>query len=370
MSPALLPTALRAIGRELGDDDPAARVRRADLDRRDRLVIELDSPAGSRWFRFDETQLEELRLESEQRLPLAVWHGAEPGPRTVLSWRPGRRLVLGVPLPTGHQVWKGQRPSHLAAAAARHLLGQSLVRGERGADEGFRIPELLGVDAERAALRLAFASGFEPPIRPVDAPDFERIGRALRSLQDRGDVSALDLRQQLSEHGPEQELAVIDERVRRARRCLEAAPAGLESVLDRLRRAIPSPLAPVPCHRDLHDRQILLGAGAPVLLDLDLLCLADPLLDVANLLAHLALRRLQGAAEASPEGVRACGDALLAGLGRGQLESFLPRLRFYQAAALLRLAALYSLRPRWAPLTADLVRLAERCAAETTLSPI
>ncbi|MEZ5973836.1 MAG: phosphotransferase [Planctomycetota bacterium] len=69
------------------------------------------------------------------------------------------------------------------------------------------------------------------------------------------------------------------------------------------------PHAWVACHRDLHDGQILISGGRPVLLDLDLLCAADPALDAGNLTAHFLLRELQAAGGADRESIarsRAC----------------------------------------------------------------
>ena len=42
-----------------------------------------------------------------------------------------------------------------------------------------------------------------------------------------------------------------------------------------------------PCHRDLHEKQILVTARGAGFLDFDTLSLADPALDAGNLLAHL-----------------------------------------------------------------------------------
>ncbi|MEZ5652615.1 MAG: phosphotransferase [Burkholderiaceae bacterium] len=49
-------------------------------------------------------------------------------------------------------------------------------------------------------------------------------------------------------------------------------------------------MADSPCHRDLHEGQMLLGPDGPGLLDFDTFCLSDPDLDAGNLLAHLRWR--------------------------------------------------------------------------------
>ncbi|QDU65079.1 phosphotransferase [Engelhardtia mirabilis] len=356
-----LTTALDWIGRYLSISDVSQRVRRADLDRKDRLMIELDGPEGGAWFRVTAAVLRELAPADERELPLAAWYTSATEDTRLVSWRPGRRMVVELPREGGSEFWKGLRPKRLAEAARRHDLAQALCDGAEG---GFAIPALLGVDCDRSALKLTGVVGFEPRVRVSDESDFEQIGRALRRLQDGQERLSKPLADLLPTHTAEDELAVLAERGRRCVIALGQQPQGYSKTLERLRNVAPRPTVPVPCHRDLHDGQVLLGTGAPTLMDLDLLCLADPLLDVANLLAHLALRRLQGLAEATPDGVRACGDALLTGLDRDVLPDYLPRLRFYQATALLRLSALYALRPRWQALTADLIRLAERCTDE------
>jgi hypothetical protein len=103
----------------------------------------------------------------------------------------------------------------------------------------------------------------------------------------------------------------------------------------------PGPL--VPAHRDFHDKQILLDGRGAVILDLDLACRAAPELDLANLLAHLRLRRLQGRL-ADGGGLR---DPLLDGYARVAGRPDPIRLGFYEASALMRLACVYAFRPRW-----------------------
>jgi aminoglycoside phosphotransferase (APT) family kinase protein len=97
-----------------------------------------------------------------------------------------------------------------------------------------------------------------------------------------------------------------------------------------------------PCHRDLHDKQVIAtgaGGGGPAvgLIDLDTLAAADPALDLANLLAHLHLRVLQGRCSAAV--AQRCAQQLLdPAVNRAALRAF-------AASALLRLAAVYSVRP-------------------------
>jgi len=83
-----------------------------------------------------------------------------------------------------------------------------------------------------------------------------------------------------------------------------------------------SEAAPHPCHRDLHEKQILIHDGVAGLLDFDTLCLSDPALDGGNLLAHL----------------------FLAGLDERPLRAHLTQrgIALWRRAALLRLAMIYA----------------------------
>jgi hypothetical protein len=92
-------------------------------------------------------------------------------------------------------------------------------------------------------------------------------------------------------------------------------------------------------HRDLHDKQVLVGDDGSVgLLDFDLVAAGDPALDLANLRQHLALRRQQGLC-ADDEPLWA---AVLDGYrpGRGVLD----RVPGWQAVTAARLDAVYAFR--------------------------
>jgi hypothetical protein len=99
-------------------------------------------------------------------------------------------------------------------------------------------------------------------------------------------------------------------------------------------RALPA-RPPVLAHRDLHDKQVVAAGQGIGLLDLDTLCRADPALDRGNLHAHLHLRVLQG--RCPPTLAGACAARLGADDRRA--------VGVYTAAALLRLAAVYTFRP-------------------------
>ncbi|TDE94768.1 hypothetical protein EXU48_08190 [Occultella glacieicola] len=98
---------------------------------------------------------------------------------------------------------------------------------------------------------------------------------------------------------------------------------------------------PVLLHRDLHDKQLLTAGAEAGVLDLDLLALGDPALDLANLLVHLELRARQGVT--TPALARACASGVLSGYRPTAVER--ATLPGYAMATRLRLLAVYAFRP-------------------------
>lgn len=348
---ALLDAALAALGAEIGDPAVAQRVRRAEFDKQGALWLDLDQDAA--WFRYADGVLKRFLAHQDRKLPLA--ERLQPGCSAhVLAWRPNRRLVLLDAYGEQERVLKGHRPQRLEQAVSRHRAAEQLA-----SSGAFRVPHLCAVDPDLSALVLERLHGVEAHLSLEHAEDFLAIGSRLARWQAASTDVALEV------HSAGDELAVVDGAAERLQRARGSALPGFQQVRERLNDLLPKdPGAPVPCHRDLHDRQFLFGAGQPALLDFDSLCLADAALDPANLLAHLFLRRLQSLAGADQSSVRALGSALIEGLAPRANGSFYAQLRFYQATALLRLSAIYALRPRWAHLGTDLVRLAARCADE------
>lgn len=95
-------------------------------------------------------------------------------------------------------------------------------------------------------------------------------------------------------------------------------------------------------HRDLHDKQVLAGEHGLGLLDFDTAALAEPALDLANLMVHAELRADQGLWSAAHRDVAAGSVHQVA----AELSVPVDRLAVYAEATRLRLACLYSFRPR------------------------
>ncbi|WP_324649832.1 aminoglycoside phosphotransferase family protein [Georgenia sp. H159] len=107
-------------------------------------------------------------------------------------------------------------------------------------------------------------------------------------------------------------------------------------------------------HRDLHDKQLLLDAGAVGIIDVDTLAVGERALDVANLLVHLELRQAQGLL--TDERAAAAREGFRSGVGADELPD--ARLAAYVRATRLRLAGVYAFRPRWRSVARDFLRRA------------
>ncbi len=117
-----------------------------------------------------------------------------------------------------------------------------------------------------------------------------------------------------------------------------------------------------PVHRDFYDKQVLVGANRITLLDTDTLAWGDPALDVGNFLAHLVLR---GRQHSLPEkNIQQAQRNFLEAYNTGKSlvsgENFQKRAAWWKAASLLRLACLYSLRPRWKKLAVPLLEQSKK----------
>lgn len=333
----------------------AAAIERIEVAVDGELTASVRTDAGTRWFESDGRVLHELLPEQDPLLALA---GELPrlrlaGDVDVLSWRPRRRLVLRVDRPDAALVMKGYRAQRAARAAERHALAAGLLAGT-----SLRVPKLVTHDGRRHALVFLFSDGRPLGLGPVAQEHFFRVGASLRTMQDRPVPAGLDV------HDDAAELRVLDELATRFERVGAPLPPRWREVRSRLGEHRPAAVELVPAHGDLHDGQILELGKRLLLLDFDLLCRADPLLDAANLLVHLKLRSLQQLRGATAESVLLCGRALIDGLDREADRDFATRLRFYQAGSLLRLALRHRLRPAWNSLATPLTALAQRCIDE------
>jgi len=224
---------------------------------------------------------------------------------------------------------------------------------------GVETPVVTGVEPGTATVLTAAVPGrtLLDRLQEPGSPDLAAsAGEAIARLAGSDVRTAIEDR-----HGLEDEIRVV----RRWRDMLASiAPglgAGIAPVLERAgaaARALPE-RAPVPAHRDFYDKQILSRDGAAAVVDWDSLALADPALDAANFTAHLRLRALQGLVTSERE--RELRASFLR--GRGSRSCVEDRLAPFEALTLLRLSALYALRPPWAHLAPALSNAAEKALA-------
>lgn len=250
----------------------------------------------------------------------AIRSGAE-----LVAHRPGRRAVVRTP--TGRYV-KYTRPGRAGHLANQHRSLGSLAVGLAS------VPEVTGVGEDHVELAaLPGCSVLE--LAEGDVTRWRAIWHDVGRLLDRLGASPPE---GLPLHDAEAEAAVT-------RRWVERAVA-----TGRLpERPIDRPLEPLTtgrrsrigvAHRDLHDGQLVIDGGQLGILDPDTLAGAEPALDLANLLVHLQLRVEQGLL--SPARAEVATAALSAATTCDP-----ERVSAYERACRLRLAAVYSLRPRW-----------------------
>lgn len=103
-----------------------------------------------------------------------------------------------------------------------------------------------------------------------------------------------------------------------------------------------APRKMVTTHRDLHDKQMLWDGEHLTLLDADTAVRAEAALDIANLRAHIDLRHLQGKIheQTRVELMRLTEHLAI------ELQVSPQRLEIYERSSRLRLACVYSFRPR------------------------
>lgn len=349
----ILDRALVRLDESMGWGTARKRVRRVELHRDGGIVLTLEGPGPRQWFRVLDEDLTEMTPDTDSHLPLCQERAEEitAGALEVLSWRPGRRIVLSDR--TGRpRVLKGYRRGRSLAAAERHTRAESAL----GVQSGLRTAHLEDHHADAECLAFEFVEGHPVKIDSADAETFRTVGRGLASLREGLDGA------ELGSFGATDELEVLD--TLHSRR-LELA-GELEGWRP-LRARVGSLLADLPAdeftatHRDLHDGQLIASGSQVTLLDLDLLTTAHPALDPGNLTAHLQLRALQNAEGATQHGAELGARALLDGMG---VTPSLTALRIYQASSFLRLTLIYAMRPRWFGVVPDLIHFARRSLAD------
>jgi hypothetical protein len=264
---------------------------------------------------------------ADRRLPALPDVLAVPG-ATLLSHRPERRAVLR----TGRDFTKVVRPGRVGAL---------LTAADQAAAAGggaFRVPRANEVDAERGVVRwqgVAAPTLLECVAAPPEvlARAWGSAGRAVAALHDGSGAG-------LPTHDAAAECAAAERWTAAAAAwgLLPAAPR--HAAYEELLGGTPGPLGVL--HRDLHDKQVLVGEQV-WLIDLDTLAVGERALDLANALVHLELRVAQGLMTRTAAQV--AREAFVAAVAPDPRT--VARVSAHERVARLRLAGVYAFRPRW-----------------------
>jgi tRNA A-37 threonylcarbamoyl transferase component Bud32 len=317
----------RAVEADLGPFGPASRLTGRDASTGARLWL---SPADPRIpHAFEVLQGETSCIDGSD----GSWNVR------VLAHRFGRRLCCRLTRGEGREadlilkVHAGRVDRRPAA----------FLRSVASRTESFRVPRVVLEDpSSRFVLleRVPGASVHERMLRgePWAARDVGRAVRALQSVPPTG----------LPRHGLGEEHATVRKLAARAAVVEPGLAAGIVLRLGQHTGRLADDAALVSSHRDLHDKQVLCEDATLSIIDWDLVSAAPAPLDPANFLAHLRLRALQG--RISHARARAERAAFVDGYG--------PSCPAWERIALLRLAAVYALRPAWPGLAERLVEAA------------
>jgi len=285
-----------------------------------------------------------------------------------LAYRPLRRCVVRYDLldregsPSG---WIGKcyRAGRDLVVHAVHERLQAAGIGELVPDRGFTVarPEAAVPDWNMLLSRASSGRPFIEMLTRPSAVDAARtIGLAIGALQ----TAPVEWP---SNHDARDELRVLSRWSDVAGRAVRGLTPRLNRLREDLARiAPPTPSRRlVPAHRDLYDKQVLFGARDATLIDLDTACMAEPELDVANFVAHLALRRLQlRLRTARDEAVLRA--ALIDGYAERVAAPEPTKLGFYEVCSLARLSCVYAFRPRWPGLSEALIDRASAVLADAS----
>ncbi len=274
----------------------------------------------------------------------------------LLVHRAERRGVVRLRTSGGDRYAKAVRLERLGDLADASGRAATLVAGTPLA-----VPQPLEIDEAGGVVHFGALPGEALHDRLAEPAAAAAAGAALRALHDRPPPPGLPV------HDADAEAAVILSWINRlfgampspgrgpaispARSAALRAAALAPGIAAAILQGPPSP--PVPVHRDLHDKQVLLDDNRVALLDCDTLARGEAALDLANLVVHLELRGLQGRCTGAE--ARAAADAALGAYAPSAATAC--RLPAYAAATRLRLACVYALRPTRPGLVLDLLDL-------------
>ncbi|MEE8142449.1 MAG: phosphotransferase [Planctomycetota bacterium] len=258
----------------------------------------------------------------------------------MLAYRVGSRAIFRIEAPEGPRIHKIYRKD-------RSLL-QRWTTLPSDATASWSVPCVLNWDDRRHHLTLEYRQGESLNQRWLrgegEPADGDRVADLLAWIGSHTPKNPLPL------HTPQDEIRILEERLQVFQRMLKNPSSRAPELTTR----VAAVLADAPattlgiCHRDFHDKQVLISGDRGTLLDLDLAAQGPPALDVGNILAHLRLRSLKGAEIPWQEiAARIATPALSSGLADS--------LYRWTAATLMRLVLIYSRRRRGPDLLDELL---------------
>jgi len=285
------------------------------------------------------------RLQRRESAGVENWRVVEID---ILKYKPGHRCALGYTLD---------------GPGARQRLFAKAYTSERGQ----RIEETMGMIAAaipREALLIPVPVSYLPDLKLLVTEYLRGIPLSWFLHEERFDIPARRAAFAIAVlhrcNAPLGRRWTASQEVANTGSWLARSPAGslacsgrAEVLLDALRRGARL-LDEAPekvVHRDFYPEQVWDCKGRTALLDLDDAQLGDGAVDVGNFLAHLRLRSLQFPRLTQDlERMRPVFQEEYARqqTDHADMKGFSKRVGFYEAATLLRLSSVYSLRERWA----------------------
>ncbi|MBG6180258.1 phosphotransferase [Arthrobacter sp. CAN_A1] len=252
-------------------------------------------------------------------------------------------------------------PGKADEVAASHRFMRSLAQ-----PSGIVVPDVVVHHPESVTLTAVHGASFHelgqasPPANHPAAPPTHRVAEetwaaAWQEWSKRWPLLAVSQHSaaagaaELPTHGTRDECRTVSRWVNYAQEfgVLPVAADRLQRASAHVSRLLISgaPQTAVLSHRDLHDKQLLFNpeSGSVGLIDCDTVTVAEPALDLANLLVHIDLRRAQGVYSAAA--ARTAKKAILGTASVMDVSEV--RLNAYAASTKLRLACLYAFRPAY-----------------------
>jgi len=179
-------------------------------------------------------------------------------------------------------------------------------------------------------------------------PDVAALAEGLRGLR------SIDPQEALAPHDLEAEWGVTLKILDRGIKMMPEL-AALQRLVAQIE--VPDCGTGVWAHRDLHDKQIFIGAGPMSVIDFESAAMAPAYWDVVNLAEHCRLRALQSRALHGDNLAEVLLDEL-------EVDRNVAEIRLFTGFTRARLAGIYAMRPRWSALSRNLAEDALRLITE------